>query len=217
MGLEGTYLLTGGARGIGRELALLLAQRGIFVHVLDIEPGKDTERIAHHQVDLTDTPALREACAHIGTIDGLIGNAGIMRRGTIYETSEDDYDALFAVNLKANAMLLKHADIRKSGLVLFTSSRHATSLPANPGIYALTKSSLLSLARLIEHTRPDLTVKIACPGPVATQMAESHEDTEAHAQMLREPRVIAEMIVELIESPHRILEFIAETNSYRTI
>src|SRR6266542_3914972 len=112
MNLSGkTVLITGGSNGIGLALAALLRGKGCQVYSLDrMAPAEPVQGVQTLQDDVTREDDVRRALRDIaGPIDVLINNAGIMRRGTLLESSTDDFDALFGVNVKGPWLVLKEA------------------------------------------------------------------------------------------------------------
>lgn len=115
MRLEGRVaLVTGGARGIGRAIALALAREGADVAIcdIDLEGAKEVARrisaLGRRALALRADVSryeevqqmIREILTRFGKIDILVNNAGIIRRGSFEEHSEADWDRVIAVNLK---------------------------------------------------------------------------------------------------------------------
>ena len=103
-------VVTGAGSGIGKAVALLFAQQGATVHIVDIgeAPAQATaDEIKSngggaevHICNVTDQQKVREVFANIGTIDILVNSAGISHIGKADTTSEEDFDRVYMVNVK---------------------------------------------------------------------------------------------------------------------
>ena len=111
-----TVLLTGGGAGIGEGIAQVLAQRGWHVVVNDIDV-QGAQRVAQAvggtalAGDIRKDPQrlVSDAVAVNGSLQALVNNAGIIRRSRLAETSEEDLDTVYEVNLKAMIRLSQAA------------------------------------------------------------------------------------------------------------
>ncbi|WP_454722373.1 MULTISPECIES: SDR family NAD(P)-dependent oxidoreductase [Cupriavidus] len=186
-----TALVTGASRGIGRASALALARAGaqVLVHygsaardadaaVAEIRAfGGTAEKVA---VDLRahDGPhALAQWTRAIigGRLDILVANAGISRAATIEETTVEDFDGLFAVNVRAPFFLVQQllpVMCRGSSVVLLSSlAAHAAvgKLPA----YAATKGAIDTLVRHFASALGERGIRVnaVAPGVVPTEMS----------------------------------------------
>src|SRR5580704_15106997 len=114
--LEGkTALITGGSGGIGRATALLFAREGAAVCIVDLnqkaaeavarEISSVGGRVIFERADVTRAAECRRAVERVvhefGSIHILFNNAGIIRRASVVEISEEDWDAVMAVNTKS--------------------------------------------------------------------------------------------------------------------
>ncbi len=217
-----TVLITGGAQGIGHQLAMLAADRGARIFVFDVsEPAEPLEGVKYFKVDITSANDLESAFKKIGgQIDVVINNAGLMRRGNVFETSEADYDLLMNVNLKGMWLVTKYAGpwLTDGATVFFMSSRHGMTLKPDPAIYCLSKHGVWGLAEIVKMTRPDFRVKVAFPGSVDTALTwvqVKEEDKEAKRKTVVSPQFIAGKIIELIESDYAELVFDEQKKEYR--
>ncbi len=201
-------VITGGGGVLGRELKKKL--HGYEVYLLDKVKVKDVI-----QVDVTDEASLVDVFKKIGPIDLLINCAGIMRRGDLFDTSED-YDLMFDVNVKASWLSVKNADLNKDAVVVFVSSRHGFYLKSDPGLYSLTKKAQASLAEILRETISQ-KVKIAYPGPFESPVSLENVSSEKLAvkkKFMRKPDEIAGLIVDLVNSDKQDLFFNEEKNVY---
>ncbi len=208
MDLRGkTVLLTGASSGIGLALARALSRRGCRIYALDRKPfPEEIPEVTALTADITRGGELRSALAAVEPpIDVVINNAGVMRRGTLFESSEEDFDLLFGVNVKGSWLVLREALplLAARPVIVQMSSRHALRPPSDPALYALTKQTLMHFAENLARDWPAFTVKTLFPGPVDTPLARHGLEGTALAQkekLLHPPEELAEQIVALIES-----------------
>ena len=185
-------LVTGAASGIGRAIALAFAREGavLAVHARGLESATAlADEIRHSGAsaiavsgDLTDNSAIKGMCektlADLGGVDILVNNAGAACKAPLSGTSEEDWDRVMQVNLKAPFLISKHLvpEMRKNrdgGRLIFNSSV-AAKLPDPEGsAYNASKAGLLGFVRCLaaELGADGITVNAICPGWVDTPMA----------------------------------------------
>ncbi len=214
MKISGNFVIAGGANGIGNAIAREVSILGAKVYVIDKdEPKHPLENVSYTTVDLAVQSEVSELKDKLPVqIDGLILSIGVMRRGTILESTEADYDLLMDTNVKATWLVLKTLTplIEKAGIVVQLSSGHVLDPEADPGIYTLSKKAVTSLVEILELTRPDLDVKYVYPGPVLTNLllqGRSKEDKERIKKIAQEPAFIAKKTIELINSNNKSMKF----------
>ena len=172
-------LVTGGSRGIGRAIVQRLSADGVQVLNLDLQapeallPG---EHFEHFDVaDRHDGPALLARLAREHRITDLVNNAGIVRPGTIEEATDDDLDAVVAVNLAGAVRCIQAVlpGMKASGYgrIVNISSRAALGKPLRT-VYSITKAGLHGLTRTLalEIGMHGITVNAIGPGPIATEL-----------------------------------------------
>lgn len=225
-----TVLVTGAASGMGSACAELAAAKGARVFGVDrhsVGLEQLAERTgAHHEVcDLADVdaPALvRRCCEVTGGLDGLVNAAGVFQTRELLEITPNDFDRMFAINVRALFFLQQAAarEMAKRGggsIVNFASTAARVPRPVSSH-YAASKAAVVSFSRsagaaLAKH---GVRVNAVCPGVVETPMIEAirHEraqlfDTpaaeidaswrEAHPMgRLGLPREVAEVVVFLL-------------------
>jgi 3-oxoacyl-[acyl-carrier protein] reductase len=193
-----TALVTGASRGIGRASALGLAKSGaqVLVHyssgereaaavVADIRnAGGKAEKITA-DLRAPDGPhALAERVRAIvgGRLDILVANAGISKASTIEETTVEDFDALFAVNVRAPYFLVQQLlPIMGNGSsVVLSSSLAAHASVGALSAYAATKGAIDTLVKHFASALGERGIRVnaVAPGVVPTDMS-SFAKTEA--------------------------------------
>jgi len=184
----GLAIVTGASRGIGKSLALHLAERGHTVACLARSAG-ELEALAGSRsglvavpVDLTDAAAtervVRELLAEHGPCEVLVNNAGYGLRGAMEEVKLDRWRRQFEVNLFAPALVTQLVlpgmrEARRGAIVNLSSVAGRISTPFS-GAYASTKFALEAMtdALRIEVARYGIKVILVEPGPVATDFAD---------------------------------------------
>src|SRR2546422_11689577 len=186
-----TALVTGASRGIGRAGALALAEAGaqVLVHygsgakeaaAVVAEIGKAGGRADAVGADLS-TPdgahkLARQVRAVVGDrLDILVANAGISKSATIEETTVDDFDKLFAVNVRAPFFLVQQLlpILGSGGSVVLVSSLAAHAVVGTLAAYAATKGAIDTLVKHFAAVLGErgLRVNAVAPGVVATDLA----------------------------------------------
>lgn len=217
-------VISGGASGIGLALAKHPAYADADVYILDVTtPSEPIANATFIKCDITDEHSLKSAFEKIGGgIDLLVSNAGIIRRGALFAIPAEQFDRLFAVNVKGSWLFIREAMPHlKDGATIFQmSSGHAQDPPDDPGVYALTKMCLANFAELMFRHYPRFNIKIAYPGPVETPLATyglSAEEAAAKKSIMHSPEYVAERIVTLLSSNNSELRFNGDTWDYEIV
>lgn len=176
-----TALVTGGASGIGRATAELLAARGARVAVLDLDPSTVEEPLLGYRADVTDDTSVREAVAAAvadlgghGVLDVLINNAGIGAQGTVEDNDDEQWHRILDVNVVGMARVTRAAlpHLRESShaAIVNTCSIAATAGLPQRALYSASKGAVLSLtlAMAADHVREGIRVNCVNPGTVDT-------------------------------------------------
>jgi NAD(P)-dependent dehydrogenase (short-subunit alcohol dehydrogenase family) len=184
-------LVTGGARGLGRTMALALAEAGADIALVGrtleacqataaeiaAETGRAVRAFAGDVAIAADVTRLAaEVTAACGSIDILINNAGTNIRGAIGQLSEADWDTVVDTNLKGPFLCSRAIGpqmvARGWGRVINMGS--IMSVIALPGRapYASSKAGIVGLTRVLalEWAGSGVTCNAICPGPFATEM-----------------------------------------------
>jgi NAD(P)-dependent dehydrogenase (short-subunit alcohol dehydrogenase family) len=201
-------IITGGASGIGRASALLFAREGASVVIADRDEasGREVEqeilshggRALFEAADVTSDPDCRRvsdrAVHDFGGIHVLFNNAGIIRRATVTELSEEDWDRVMAVNVKSMFLLSRYVIpvMAKSGggSIINMASGWGLTGGRRAAVYCASKGAvvLLTKAMAVDHGAQKIRVNCICPGDTDTAMLRNE------AQQLGEPsdRFLAE-------------------------
>ncbi len=183
-------LITGGASGIGRATALLFAREGAAVSVADVDQAKGqavvqtiTEgggRAIFVRCDVTQAGdcrrAVQQTVGELGGLDILFNNAGIIRRASVLETSEEDWDRVMAVNVKSVFLLSKYAipvmAQAGGGVIINTASGWGLVGGHKAAAYCASKGAvvLLTKAMALDHGEQNIRVNCICPGDTDTPM-----------------------------------------------
>jgi 2-deoxy-D-gluconate 3-dehydrogenase len=200
-----TALVTGAGTGLGRGMALGLAEAGADIagvyhtHSPD-EIRRQVESLGRRfvgiQADLQSREAVdrivRETAAALGRIDILVNNAGIIRRSTVLEFSESDWDAVLDVNLK-HLFLLSQAVARHmvQGKIRGKIINIASMLSFQGGIrvpsYTASKHAVAGLTKIManELAAYGINVNAIAPGYMATSNTQAlRDDPKRNAEIL---------------------------------
>jgi 2-keto-3-deoxy-L-fuconate dehydrogenase len=157
-----TVIVTGGASGIGRAIALRFATSGARVYVIDIRAKEAEETVREisnaggqasvHECDVTNQEEVRatfQELAKRGRIHTLVNNAGISHIGKLEETTEQDFDRVFEVNVKGfyNCMLaaVEHMKANGGGVILNMASIAGSSGLADRFAYSTSKGAVIAM------------------------------------------------------------------------
>ncbi len=183
-------LVTGAGRGLGRAIAQSLAAAGAKVACVDIDADALAETVQTIEndgaqaealtCDVTDSErvneVVRQVVKQMGRLDILVNNAGITRDGIFMRMSDDQWDAVLAINLRGT-FLFTRAVARpmvkaRGGRIINVAS--VSGLMGNPGQanYSASKAGVIGLTRTVarELASRNITVNAVAPGFIATEM-----------------------------------------------
>ncbi|WP_019068312.1 SDR family NAD(P)-dependent oxidoreductase [Streptomyces hokutonensis] len=171
-------LVTGGASGIGRATAELLAERGASVAVLDLDPSSVEKPLLGYRADVTDDASVRQAVASavadLGGLDIVVNNAGIGAQGTVEDNDDDEWHRVLDVNVvgmvRVTRAALPHLRESSHAAVVNTCSIAATAGLPQRALYSATKGAVqsLTLAMAADHLREGIRVNCVNPGTADT-------------------------------------------------
>lgn len=193
-----TALVTGAGRGIGRAIALDLAQKGAFV-VVNYNGSKERARETIDAIrkeggegiiygcNVADFTAcgemIKELVKEYGHIDILVNNAGITKDTLLMKMSEDDFDSVIDVNLKGCFNTMRHISRQllkqKGGRIINISSAAGIMGNAGQANYCASKAGIIGLTKSAarELGSRGITVNAVAPGLIETEMTEVLPDS----------------------------------------
>jgi NAD(P)-dependent dehydrogenase (short-subunit alcohol dehydrogenase family) len=211
-------LVTGATSGIGRAIAVKLAEAGAAVYVTGrrAELGKETVELieqaggtGHFVVaDVAKIDDVRKLAEEVGEVDVLVNNAGIFPFSPTPEQSLDSYEQVFDINVRASyfltAALAPAMVAKKKGAIVNVSSVAAQIGTAVGSVYNASKAAMDALTRswAVEFGAAGVRVNSVAPGPIRTDTAvdtvgEMFEAFSRNTPLTRagEPEEIAEAVL----------------------
>ena len=191
MSLKGKVgLITGAARGIGRTTAMMMAEEGADMGLIDILPEVDATAVQIRKMGRRSAAAIldiaeqdqvqygiRKIQQKLGDIDILVNNAGIVNNiAPLVKMTEEAWTREIAVNLTGAFNMIKAAIgpmvEKKWGRIINFSSLGATGGLHNQIGYAASKAGLLGLTKTValEHARDGITCNAVVPGLIGTEL-----------------------------------------------
>ena len=216
-------LVTGGASGIGAATVARLQADGMRVAAVDVD-GARLEQVAADFVAVADVTseqeirgAVDESATALGGLDVCVACAGVAWRGTVTETALDEWERIFAVNVRGVYLTAKaaipHLRAAGGGALVVVASQLGLVGAANAAAYCASKGAAVQLTRAmaIDHAREGIRVNCVCPGPTSTPLLESYfalaadaegervryEQAQLHGRLI-EPAEIADAIASLV-------------------
>lgn len=183
-------IVTGGASGIGRAIATRFSREGAAVSVVDLNASAGQAvadeiaaaggRAIFVRADVSRAEDARHvaqaARARFGRVDVLVNSAGIIRRATVTETSEEDWDRVMAVNVKAVYLLAREVvpvmAAGGGGVMINVASGWGLVGGRRAAAYCASKGAVVQLTRAmaLDHARDRIRVVCICPGDTDTPM-----------------------------------------------
>jgi 3-oxoacyl-[acyl-carrier protein] reductase len=195
-------LVTGSSRGIGRAIAQRLSREGAAVAINYVSSSDKADEVVAAitsdggtavaiQADVSGIEGVRQlfeqTLEHFGRLDILVNNAGIRITRTVADTPEDEFDRLFAINVKGPFFTCQQAARRISdgGRIINISSAVTRMMLPGYAVYAASKAAVDQFTRVLakEIGERQVTVNAVCPGPVDTELLREGK-TEEQLQMM---------------------------------
>jgi 3-oxoacyl-[acyl-carrier protein] reductase len=223
-------VVTGAGSGLGKATAMMLAQAGAGVAVMDIREGsaqavvEDIKLTGGQATAIVGDVRTREAAqasfaqavAAFGHIDGLVNNAGIYPRRPILEITDDDWNVSLGVNVRGlynmTIAAVTHMRPRGEGRIVNIASIDAFKPHPKNAHYAAGKAAVVSLTKSfgMELAPLGILVNGIAPGPIATEAAKQAGflpslTAETPIGRVAEPEDIAEVILFLVSSRNRYM------------
>ncbi len=194
-----TAIVTGAGRGMGRAVAVRLANAGASVVVNDLAPdaaASTAESITSAggkaiplAGDISDSAfvdsLISRSSREFGHINILVNAAGILRRTAVIDMDEEEWDLVLNVNLKGTFLPSKAVleSMRQSGwgrIVNFSSTAGKTTSTLGGAHYTASKHAVLGLTRhmAMEEAAHSITVNAVCPGLINTEMVQQQVDDD---------------------------------------
>ena len=187
-----SVVVTGAAKGIGAAIAEAFARAGWSVVAVDRDEaalkavaahldGKVTTLAGDVAQRATNEAAVKTAVERFGGLDAAVGNAGVTLPKLIDQTTPEEFDRLFNVNVKALMYLAQaaHRALAKSkGSLTVIASKTGLVAQRNSPIYVATKGAAVQLARALalDWASEGIRVNAVCPGIVDTPMLKEFID-----------------------------------------
>lgn len=205
MKLEGKVaIVTGSGQGIGRAIAIRLAQDGADIVVDDRKIGESAQETAEaikklgrkvylFQGDLSSLDDNRrliaESVQNLGKVDILVNNAGVEKRADFWDVTEADFDFVLNINLKgtffATQDFVKHLmETKRPGRIINISSVHEELPFPHFSTYCASKGALKMLCR-------DLSVELGPHGITINNIAPGAIETPINKNLLADPGLVA--------------------------
>ena len=213
-----TAVITGGGSGIGYAICLRLAQKGIRVMVLDLDISAAEKTVADIKVaggaaeafatDVSNQNQVAEVIKQISaehSIDFLVNNAGVACIGDIEETSEEDMDRLYSINVKGpyNCMLATIPVMKKQkkGVIINMASVASLVGIADRFAYSMTKGAVLTMTLSVakDYVQDGIRCNCISPGRVHTPFVDNflkknyHDDRNEMFEKLSKTQPIGRM------------------------
>ncbi|MFY0255050.1 3-ketoacyl-ACP reductase [Chitinophaga sp. 30R24] len=218
-------LITGGGKGIGRALAVALAQEGVDIALIGRSTGpleavaeelKDAGvKVAYATADVSDMNAVNAAVAEltatIGSIDILINNAGIAAFGGFMELEPTQWEQIIQVNLLGvyyvTRAILPDMIARQTGDIINISSTAGQRGAPLTSAYSASKFGLMGLTEslMLEVRKHNIRVSALTPSTIATDLAKELKLTDGNPEKVLQPEDLAEFVIAQLKLNKRVL------------
>ena len=194
---EKTAVVTGASRGIGLEIARVLASRGANIAMIATKENKELAssleaefnvKVVSYACDVSSSEMVESTFKNIiesfGAIDILVNNAGITRDGLLMRMKDEDFDDVLRINLRSvficTKAVARHMMGRRQGRIINMASINGIRTQAGQANYAASKAGVIGITKSnsMEFAARGITVNAVAPGFIQTDMtAKLNEDT----------------------------------------
>ena len=200
-------LVTGGAQGIGRDIARLLGERGYRVAIADVKAPRERGRL-FIRCDISREPSVR-ACVRkvmqrFGRLDALVNNAGISgpNNGPVEKLALREWNRRIGVNLTGAFLMAKHAAPhlrRVRGAIVNIASTRAVQSEPDTEAYAAAKGGLVALTHALAMSLgPQVRVNCVSPGWIAHTSVRKKDHEQHPVGRVGRDRDVAELVAFLL-------------------
>lgn len=207
-------LVTGATGGIGKELVNMLVKNGCNVFLTSKSEKKlstfvkqlkqkSTKKISYTATDLNNLKDIKKLLKKVkttfGSVDILINSAGVFMMKSIKDSTIDNYDNSFNVNLRAAFLLSKEFSNdmieKKWGRIINIGSSSSYAAFANTSLYCSSKHAILGLSRSLQIELKEHNIRVLCisPGSTKTELAKISTDQDFNTFL--NPKEVAEFII----------------------
>lgn len=228
-------LITGSARGIGKEIALRFAAEGATPIIADLNfaaakataeeikaSGADAYAV---EMNVTDEQQVQKAVDEVidkyGKIDVLVSNAGIQIVKPLVDFPFEDWKKLLSIHLDGAFLTtracLKHMYGANFGRVIYMGSVHSKEASPLKAPYVTAKHGLIGLAKVLakEGAEHNVTANVVCPGFVRTKLVEKQIPEQAQELGISEEQVIQDvMLKETVDGEFTTTDDVADAVLY---
>lgn len=220
-----TAIITGGGRGLGKAVALQLAQEGVNIAITGrnentlkatVEEIKQTGVKAAYAVFNVENEAevkagIDELVNELGGVDILINNAGVAQFGTLEAMSSQDWEQVMRVNLfgvyYAAMAVYPYLKAKGEGDIVNVSSTAGLKGGANMSAYAASKAAVVSLSQsmMAEWRKHNIRVITLTPSTIASDMSIQGGLTDGNPDKVLQPEDFAEWVRDMLKMNRRAL------------
>jgi NAD(P)-dependent dehydrogenase (short-subunit alcohol dehydrogenase family) len=174
-------IVTGGSYGIGDAVCEKFNAQGYMVINLDIQANPaQSSAINWLKCDMSVasevSQTIQQTIEQYGSVDCLVSNAGIHFSANIEDTSEEDFERVFNLNVKgaiaATKAVLPQMKTQNNGVILYMASEQALIAKHNSFAYNLSKAALASMAKTtaLDYAKYQIRANAICPGTIETPL-----------------------------------------------